>query len=99
MDLIGLQILKACIVSEFGHILYLTNLKIFSEITGMNMCHIDNTNTNAQYINSQGFKSKHFATSSQTRFEGRECARKVDEYLIGAPASLLERRDQSLIAL
>jgi glutamate synthase (NADPH/NADH) small chain len=29
--------------------------------------------------------------------EGRECARKVDEYLIGA--SLLERRDQSLIAL
>ena len=31
--------------------------------------------------------------------EGRECARKVDEYLIGAPASLLERRDQSLIAL
>jgi glutamate synthase (NADPH/NADH) small chain len=31
--------------------------------------------------------------------EGRECARKVDEYLIGASASLLERRDQSLIAL
>jgi glutamate synthase (NADPH/NADH) small chain len=31
--------------------------------------------------------------------EGRECARKVDEYLIGAAASLLERRDQSLIAL
>jgi glutamate synthase (NADPH/NADH) small chain len=30
--------------------------------------------------------------------EGRECARKVDEYLIGAAASLLERRDQSLIA-
>ncbi|GGB15183.1 glutamate synthase subunit beta [Puia dinghuensis] len=29
--------------------------------------------------------------------EGRECARKVDEYLIGA--SLLERKDQSLIAL
>jgi len=29
--------------------------------------------------------------------EGRECARKVDEYLIGT--SLLERRDQSLIAL
>jgi glutamate synthase (NADPH/NADH) small chain len=29
--------------------------------------------------------------------EGRECARKVDEYLMGA--SLLERRDQSLIAL
>jgi glutamate synthase (NADPH/NADH) small chain len=29
--------------------------------------------------------------------EGRECARKVDEYLVGA--SLLERRDQSLIAL
>jgi len=29
--------------------------------------------------------------------EGRECARKVDEYLIGS--SLLERRDQSLIAL
>ncbi len=31
--------------------------------------------------------------------EGRECARKVDEYLIGAAASLLERRDQSLIEL
>src|SRR6202000_106543 len=31
--------------------------------------------------------------------EGRECARKVDEYLIGATASLLERRDQSLIEL
>ena len=31
--------------------------------------------------------------------EGRECARKVDEYLIGAGASLLERKDQSLIAL
>ena len=30
--------------------------------------------------------------------EGRECARKVDEYLIGAGASLLERKDQSLIA-
>ena len=29
--------------------------------------------------------------------EGRECARKVDEYLIGT--SLLERKDQSLIAL
>ena len=29
--------------------------------------------------------------------EGRECARKVDEYLVGA--SLLERKDQSLIAL
>jgi len=29
--------------------------------------------------------------------EGRECARKVDEYLVGV--SLLERRDQSLIAL
>jgi glutamate synthase (NADPH/NADH) small chain len=29
--------------------------------------------------------------------EGRECARKVDEYLVGA--SLLERRDQSIIAL
>ena len=29
--------------------------------------------------------------------EGRECARKVDEYLVGQ--SLLERRDQSLIAL
>ena len=29
--------------------------------------------------------------------EGRECARKVDEYLIGV--SLLERKDQSLIAL
>jgi glutamate synthase (NADPH/NADH) small chain len=29
--------------------------------------------------------------------EGRECARKVDEYLVGA--SLLERRDSSLIAL
>ena len=29
--------------------------------------------------------------------EGRECARKVDEYLVGT--SLLERRDQSLIAL
>ena len=28
--------------------------------------------------------------------EGRECARKVDEYLIGA--SLLERKDQSLIS-
>jgi len=31
--------------------------------------------------------------------EGRECARKVDEYLVGVSASLLERRDQSLIAL
>ena len=31
--------------------------------------------------------------------EGRECARKVDEYLVGTTASLLERRDQSLIAL
>jgi glutamate synthase (NADPH/NADH) small chain len=31
--------------------------------------------------------------------EGRECARKVDEYLVGASASLLERKDQSLIAL
>jgi len=31
--------------------------------------------------------------------EGRECARKVDEYLVGTAASLLERRDQSLIAL
>jgi len=29
--------------------------------------------------------------------EGRECARKVDEYLVGA--SLLERKDQSIIAL
>ena len=29
--------------------------------------------------------------------EGRECARKVDEYLMGQ--SLLERKDQSLIAL
>ena len=29
--------------------------------------------------------------------EGRECARKVDEYLVGT--SLLERKDQSLIAL
>ena len=31
--------------------------------------------------------------------EGRECARKVDEYLVGTGASLLERKDQSLIAL
>jgi glutamate synthase (NADPH/NADH) small chain len=31
--------------------------------------------------------------------EGRECARKVDEYLIGTATSLLERRDQSLISL
>jgi glutamate synthase (NADPH/NADH) small chain len=31
--------------------------------------------------------------------EGRECARKVDEYLVGISASLLERRDQSLIEL
>jgi glutamate synthase (NADPH/NADH) small chain len=31
--------------------------------------------------------------------EGRECARKVDEYLIGVPSSLLERKDQSLIQL
>ncbi|HLI92908.1 MAG TPA: hypothetical protein VKU83_04845, partial [Puia sp.] len=31
--------------------------------------------------------------------EGRECARKVDEYLVGASGSLLERRDQSLIQL
>ena len=29
--------------------------------------------------------------------EGRECARKVDEYLVGS--SLLERRDQSLITI
>ncbi|HXO76577.1 MAG TPA: hypothetical protein VN824_15100, partial [Puia sp.] len=29
--------------------------------------------------------------------EGRECARKVDEYLVGT--SLLERKDQSIIAL
>jgi len=29
--------------------------------------------------------------------EGRECARKVDEYLMGV--SLLERKDQSLIEL
>jgi len=31
--------------------------------------------------------------------EGRECARKVDEYLVGASTSRLERKDQSLIQL
>jgi len=69
MYLASLQILKACIVGEFGHIFSYTNLEIILDMDSMIMCQLGKINMVVLSIDYQFIKRLSFYCVSQIRLE------------------------------